>query len=144
MQMTQTEDEEKMLTHAEVKAILEASLDKPNVIYTGPEEDNVKPTEMTTEEEGEEEVDKFKELSFEKRATVDHVGNFKRIDEKHAKSMIKDLLKLERVTEYHAYKISEILPRDEMELRPVFAKDRFSLTPEELKSILEIVDKHRI
>lgn len=144
--MTPTEEEEKILTHAEVKAILEDSLDKPNVIYTGPEEDNVKPADMTTEEEKEEdeEVDKFKELSFEKRATIDHVDNFKRLDEKKAGSMIKELVKLERVSEYHAYKISEIVPRDEMELRPVFAKDRFSLSPEELKSILDIVDKHRI
>ena len=142
--MTPTEDEEKNLTHAEVKSILEASLDKPNVIYTGPEEDVARSDVMAVEEGEEEEPDKFKELSFEKRATIDHVDNFKRLDEKKAGKMIKELVKLERVSEYHAYKISEIVPRDEMELRPIFAKDRFSLTPEELKSILDIVDKHRI
>lgn len=144
MQMTHEEDKEKMLTHAEVKAILEASLDKPNVIYTGPEVDEVSSTEIVPEEGEEEEVNRISELSFEKRATIDHVDNFKRIDAKKAASMIKELMKIERVSEYHAYKISEIVPRDEMELRPIFAKDRFSLTPEELKNILDIVDKHSI
>ncbi|MGA1822268.1 MAG: hypothetical protein ACMUIG_07055 [Thermoplasmatota archaeon] len=142
--MTQIEDEEKLLTHAEVKAILESSLDKPNVIYTGPEVDEATTNEGSLEEGEEEEKDRFNELSFEKRATVDHVDNFKRIDVKKAEGMIKELMKIERVSEYHAYKISEIVPRDEMELRPIFAKDRFSLTPEELKNILDIVDKYSI
>lgn len=151
--MNTDQKEEKLLTNEEVKKILEASLDKPNVIYTGPEEEQTPIAEEEEEgEEGEfsegeddrEKADRFGKLSFEKRATIDHVNMFKRMDGEKADSAIKELTELERVTPVHAHKILEIAPRDEVELRPIFAKDRFNLTPEELKQIIEILDQYRI
>jgi DNA-directed RNA polymerase subunit F len=149
MVMNTDQGDEKLLTNEEVKKILEASLDKPNVIYTGPEEEQSgvfddSEEEFSETDEDQESEDKFGKLSFEKRATIDHVNMFKRIDEGKADSAIEELTKLERVTTVHAHKIMEIAPRDEVELRPIFAKDRFNLTPEELKKILEIVDKCRL
>lgn len=146
--MTLKNEDEKMLTHDEVDQILEESLKKPQKIYDGPEEDNPGSRRYQLEErpeEGgeEEEVDPLAMLSFEKRATIDHVHSFKRIKVKNAKKMIKELLKMERITDTHAYKMAELMPRDETELRPIFAKDRFTLEPEVLTQILDIIDEHR-
>lgn len=145
--MTYDDENEKLLTHSEVKKIMEEALDKPSVIYTGPEDDGLTPRHLRPAETEEnisvEDIDPLEVLSFEKRATLEHVKNFQRIEGKNAQKMIKELLKLERVTDVHAHKIAEIMPRDETELRVVFAKDRFTLTPEELKQILDIIDSNR-
>jgi DNA-directed RNA polymerase subunit F len=138
------------LTHDEVDQILEESLKKPQKIYDGPEEDQPNQRRFqldeqpTLNEDGEEvEVDPLALLSFEKRATVDHVHSFKRVKVKNATKMIKELVKIDRVTETHAYKMAELMPRDETELRPIFAKDRFTLEPEVLTQILDIIDNNR-
>ena len=128
--------------------ILEDSLKKPQKIYDGPEEDNLSSRKYQLEEvpaeDGEERnIDPLELLSFEKRATIDHVHTFKRIKVKNANKMIKELIKIDRVTEIHAFKMAELMPRDETELRPVFAKDRFTLEPEVLSQILEIIDNNR-
>ena len=149
--MKPEDEKEKLLTLHEVEEILEESLKKPSVIYTGPEEDttSIEQEQEEGSEEGEEEKDKdskekFRSLSFEKRATIDHVTASKRISKDKCKDLIEELLKIERVTPEHAYKIVELAPRDEMELRPIFAKDRFDLSPEELKGIIDSVDKYRL
>ncbi|MGA1819837.1 MAG: hypothetical protein ACMUHU_02390 [Thermoplasmatota archaeon] len=147
--MSAEEENERLLTHSEVKKVMEDALSKPSVIYTGPEDDGLSPRKFSPEGSevtgGEEEdMDPLEALSFEKRATVEHVSNFQRIDDKKASKMVTDLTKIERVTEVHAFKIAELMPRDETELRPVFAKDRFTLTPEELKQILDIIESYRI
>lgn len=146
--MAEKEKSERILTLGEVSEILERCKDLPLEIYSGPEKDG--PIEIEEEAPPTEEgvpsppkKDPAIELSFEKRATMDHVNAFSRIGKTHAEKMVKELTKMERVSEVHAYKIAEILPRDEGELRPVFAKDRFTLEPDELKGILAIIDKYR-
>ena len=83
------------------------------------------------------------EETFEVRATLEHVEKIKRLEAKQAKKLISELLKFERINPVHAYKIAELMPRDEAELRPVFAKERFELSTEELKEILTVIDKYR-
>jgi DNA-directed RNA polymerase subunit F len=147
--MLSEDEKERLLTHSEVEKILQESMEKPDKIYHGPEEDvsdrrSFLIEELGEEEAEEEETDPLARLSFEKRATMDHVMGFQRVEEEKAKKMIEELHNIERVTDVHAYKIAELLPRDETELRPVFAKDRFTLEPEELKTIIEIVAKYRL
>ncbi len=142
------EENERLLTSSEVEEILQESMKKPDKIYHGPEEDQASYRYIhddTVSEEGEEvEVDPLAKLSFEKRATMDHVVSFTRISKKKGEEMIKELVKIERVSRIHSYKMAELMPRDETELRPIFAKDRFTLEPEELKQILDIIDKFRV
>ena len=147
--MPTEEEKERLLTSSEVEEILQESMKKPDKIYHGPEEDQASyryiHDDHDVSEEGEEvEVDPLAKLSFEKRATMDHVVSFTRIKKKKGEEMIKKLVKIERVSEVHAYKMAELMPRDETELRPIFAKDRFTLEPEELKNILDIIDKFRV
>ncbi|MDG6224359.1 MAG: hypothetical protein QCI82_02475 [Candidatus Thermoplasmatota archaeon] len=140
--MEDKEKSEKLLTLGEVREFMELTKDLPTEIYSGPEKDS--PDEFD-EFEGASDVEKpAEELSFEKRATMDVVNAFCRIEKDRALAMIEELCKLERITDAHAYKIAELMPRDEAELRPVFAKERFTLEPEELKELLSIIDKHRI
>jgi len=139
-----TEENEKLLTHSEVRQILEAAMERPKAIYTGPEEVGpAPPVEEPTEENPEVVPDPAASLGFEKKATREHVNNFIRIDADKAKKMIDELMKFERMTDLHAFKIAEIMPRDEQELRPVFAKERYTIEPEELKKMLEVIDRYR-
>jgi DNA-directed RNA polymerase subunit F len=147
--MSSEEENERLLTHSEVEKILQESLDKPDKIYHGPEEDISDRRSFLVEESGgesEEEVeeDPMARLSFEKRATMDHVMGFMKIDREKAEKMIEEITEVERVTDVHAFKIAELMPRDETELRPVFAKDRFTLEPEELKKIMDTIDQYRL
>ena len=138
------EDEEKLLSPSEVKEIMEGSFKEPTVIYSGPEADDTMVGSFQTVESLDE-VDHEKiELSFEKRATLEQVANLIRIKGSDLKKMVKELGAIERVTNVHSYKIAEIMPRDETELRPIFAKERFSLTPEETSTIIKVIDKYRI
>lgn len=146
--MAEKDKSERILTLGEVKEMLEKCKELPMEIYSGPEKDD--PIEIeedaAPQEEGAPAPPKKEaalELSFEKRAAIDHVSTFSRIEKAKAEKMIKELVKMDRVSEVHAFKIAELLPRDESELRPIFAKDRFTLEPEELKGILEIINKYR-
>jgi DNA-directed RNA polymerase subunit F len=146
--MPEKEKTEKILTLGEVKEMLEKCKDLPLEIYSGPEKDNPidieeEPAPLVEGAPVPPKKEVLHELSFEKRAAIEHVSTFSRIEKDKALKMIKELKKIERVSEVHAFKISEILPRDESELRPVFAKDRFTLEPEELKTILEVINKYR-
>ena len=87
--------------------------------------------------------EKGEEETFEIRAALEHSEKISRIDEKKAKKLIEELLKFERITPLHAFKIIELMPRDEAELRPIFAKERFELTTEDLRAILGVIDKYR-
>lgn len=91
----------------------------------------------------EESRQKGEEETFEVRATLEHVEKIRRLDTEPAKKLISELLKFERITPIHAYKIVELMPRDEAELRPIFAKERFEFSTEELKEILTVIDKYR-
>ena len=140
--MKDKEKSEKLLTLAEVREFMELTKNLPTEIYSGPEKDS--PDEFDEFEGTPDEEKPEKELSFEKRATIDVVNAFCRIEKDNSLAMIEELCKLERVTDVHAYKMAELMPRDESELRPVFAKERFTFEPEELNEILSIIDKHRI
>jgi DNA-directed RNA polymerase subunit F len=53
-------------------------------------------------------------------------------------------MKLDHVEELYAYKIADILPRTEDDIKAIFAKERFTPNDKEIKNILEIVKKHSI
>ena len=148
--MAEKDKSERILTLGEVKEMLDRCKDLPTEIYSGPEKDNPIEIEEVGDAPAVEGVptapkkEKMTELSFEKRAAIDHVSTFSRIAQDRANKMIKELTKIERVSEVHAFKMAELMPRDESELRPIFAKDRFTLEPDELKGILEVLNKYRL
>ena len=86
--------------------------------------------------------EKERELSYDKRVALEHAKMFAPLAPSKTKELVGRIAKLERVSVAHAVKIAEVLPRDVDELRPIFAKDRFTLEQEEIGTILEAVQKY--
>jgi DNA-directed RNA polymerase subunit F len=51
-------------------------------------------------------------------------------------------MKFEMLNEPHACKLADILPKEEGEVRAIFAKERFVLEPATIEEILEIIRKY--
>jgi DNA-directed RNA polymerase subunit F len=90
-----------------------------------------------------EEEGKKRELNHIQDLALKHASHFGAGTKTKATKLIKELTKVERVTEPIAFKISEILPEDANEVRAVFAKERFTLTPEEIEAILKIIKENK-
>src|SRR5512137_947347 len=85
-----------------------------------------------------------KELLYEQKIALEHAEKFAKLSAKKTKDLITELMKLDHVEEIHAYKIEDILPNVEDDVKAIFAKERYTPNDKEIKSILEIVKKHSI
>jgi len=85
-----------------------------------------------------------KELIYEQRIALEHAQKFAKLSVKQTKDLIKDLMKLENIGEAHAYKIADILPTSEDDVKAIFAKERVTPSESEIKDILKIVGKYYI
>ncbi|MFA5416583.1 MAG: RNA polymerase Rpb4 family protein, partial [Methanoregula sp.] len=59
-----------------------------------------------------------------------------------SRELVNLLLKQEKMKPEIAYRIANIMPKSRDEVRAIFAKERFTLSPEELDSITELVKAH--
>lgn len=84
-----------------------------------------------------------KEMSYELRRSIEHASLLSKISETQAKALVGELLKLEKMKPDIAYRIVNILPESRDELRAIYAKERFTLSGEELDAILELVAAHQ-
>jgi DNA-directed RNA polymerase subunit F len=91
-------------------------------------------------EEGEEGT----ELPYEFRKALTHAETFARLKSDQAREMVERLLELDKMKLEIAIRIADLLPKSRDELRAVYAKERFSLTEEELDKILEIVAEYSL
>lgn len=82
------------------------------------------------------------ELRYEQKRAVEHANQFSRISGKDSRDMVNELLTLEKMKIDIAIKIASLCPKTKDELRSIYAKERFTLTDAELKSILDIVAKY--
>ncbi len=85
-----------------------------------------------------------KELLYEQKIALEHAEKFAKLSAKQTKDLITDLLKLDHMDEFQAYKIADILPNTEDDMRAIFAKERYTPNDKEIKNILEIVKKHSV
>lgn len=90
-----------------------------------------------------EEVKENYELSYEQNISLDHTTKFSKISLEDSEKLIQEL-KDKKIRTKQAVRIVNIMPEDMSDLRLMFAKERFSITNEELGEILEIIDKYRI
>jgi DNA-directed RNA polymerase subunit F len=81
------------------------------------------------------------ELGYELRRAIRHAELFAHGAAEESKRMVEELMKLEKMTSEIAIKIADIRPNTKDELRAIYAKERFTLSEEELNGILEIVFK---
>jgi DNA-directed RNA polymerase subunit F len=82
------------------------------------------------------------ELRYEQRRAVEHANTFSKTDGKQSREMVNELLTLEKMKLDIAVKIASLCPRTKDELRSIYAKERFTLSDAELKTILDIVAKY--
>jgi len=84
------------------------------------------------------------ELIYEQRIALEHAQLFAKLSVKQTKDMIKDLSALDFIDEDQAYKVADLLPVTEDDVRAFFAKERFTPTQEQINKIVTIVGKYYI
>lgn len=79
------------------------------------------------------------ELGYELRRAIRHADLFAKGTAEESHAMVAELMKLEKMNKQIAVKIADVRPASKDELRAIYAKERFTLSEEELNSLLEIV-----
>lgn len=79
------------------------------------------------------------ELGYELRRAIRHAELFSKGTAEESRAMVAELMKLEKMSPEIAVKIADIRPITKDELRAIYAKERFTLSEEELNNVLEIV-----
>jgi DNA-directed RNA polymerase subunit F len=87
-------------------------------------------------------ADEERELRYELARAIEHVNRFALLDAEESRELVDRLEELDKVDEKTAHKIADLLPRDRHELRSVYAKERYSLSGEELDEILNVVAEY--
>jgi DNA-directed RNA polymerase subunit F len=82
------------------------------------------------------------EMSYELRRSIEHASLLSKNTAEKSKDLVLELQKLEKMKPDIAYRIATIMPRSRDELRAIYAKERFTLTGEELDTILDLVSAH--
>ena len=96
-----------------------------------------------------EEFSEKHELSYEQNLTLAHVTNLNKLSLEDTEKLIEELkaffenLEVE-IDSKVAIRIADILPRDMADLRLIFAKERNAPSNDEMKEILEILEKYDI
>lgn len=81
-------------------------------------------------------------LSYELRKSIDHADSLGKASVSSAKKLMAELQSLEKMTPEIAARIVNIMPKSRDEIRAIYAKERFSMLPEDIDQILEILKKY--
>ena len=83
-----------------------------------------------------------KEMSYEFRRSLEHANQLAKTSPEKSRALVAELVKMEKMKPEIAYRIANIMPKSRDEVRAIFAKERYTLSPEELDSIIELVMTH--
>ena len=83
-----------------------------------------------------------KEMSYEFRRSIEHANQLAKTTPEKAEALVSELSKMEKMKPEIAYRIANIMPKTRDEVRAIFAKERYTLSTEELDSIIETVMTH--
>lgn len=109
----------------------------------GRETTGVKPITLSEVTEILEERAKDGELGFEQQNTLEYAKKNAKMDSKKAAELVEKVAKLEKVTPDVAAKIADIMPKNQVELNLLFAKERYTLTQEEAAEVIKTIDEYR-
>ena len=84
------------------------------------------------------------EMIYEQKIALEHAQKFAKLNVKKTNDLIKDLEKIEILNENHVYKIADLLPRTEDDIKTILAKERITIGESDIKKILEIISKYNI
>ncbi|MCQ8893181.1 MAG: RNA polymerase Rpb4 family protein [Methanolinea sp.] len=89
-----------------------------------------------------ERIEAGKEMSYELRKSIEHANLLSRTSAEKSRLLVNELQKLEKMKPDIAYRIANVMPRTRDELRAIYAKEKYTLQPDELDTIIEIVKAH--
>jgi DNA-directed RNA polymerase subunit F len=81
-------------------------------------------------------------MSYEFRRSIDHANQLAKTNPEKSRALVAELVKMEKMKPEIAFRIANIMPKTRDEVRAIFAKERFTLLPEELDKIIEMVTAH--
>ncbi|ACL15921.1 MULTISPECIES: RNA polymerase Rpb4 family protein [Methanosphaerula] len=82
------------------------------------------------------------EMSYELRRSIEHANHLAKTSPEQSRALVESLLALEKMKPDIAYRIANIMPKSRDELRAIYAKERYTLTGEELDEIIDLVMTH--
>jgi DNA-directed RNA polymerase subunit F len=85
-----------------------------------------------------------KELLYEQRIALEHAQKFVKLPQNKTNDLINELKSLNFIEESHVFKICDILPKTQEDVKAIFAKERITLEQDQIKKILEIISKYYI
>lgn len=87
---------------------------------------------------------KDEERNYEQKLVWEHVSKFKKIGVREARKLLEELkaLELRRLKDEYIIQIIDILPKNEKELKSIFATSKFNLHEDEYKKIIDIVKNY--
>jgi len=89
------------------------------------------------------EMTEREEPTNEQKYAKEHADRFGRIKGKESMKLVDELMEnVPRVKEHLAYKHADLLPEHPDDVKAIFSRERFSLSEEEIKKILDIVKKY--
>ena len=107
------------------------------------EENEVKPVSISEVKNILKKVEKEREeLLYEQKIALEHAHKFARLSIKKMDDLIKELIKFDFLDEIHVYKIVDLLPLTEEDVKTIFAKERITFGEGEIKKILDLVKKY--
>lgn len=82
------------------------------------------------------------ELSLEQRYALVHAQGFAKLSPEQAQALVEELSEVEMMTPANAHKLADLLPTHPDDVRAVFAKERFSLSKEDVDRVVQIAAKY--
>jgi DNA-directed RNA polymerase subunit F len=84
---------------------------------------------------------KERELGYEQKNALEHLRKFSKLTQKTRDDMMAQLDKIERLKDRHKVAIIDMLPKDDDELRILFANEIMTISDEDKKKIISIAKK---
>lgn len=91
-----------------------------------------------------EEFSESHELNYEQNIALNHLSRFERYSAEDAAKIIEELEEKLNLRPRVAVHIVDLIPQDLSDLRLIFAKEPVQVETEEMKQILEILDKYQV
>ncbi len=79
------------------------------------------------------------ELTYEQKLALEQGVTFARLDVETTEKLFKDLMEMERLSDAQRWKIVDLAPMHQDDVRAIFAKDRLGLEEAEIDRIIELV-----
>jgi DNA-directed RNA polymerase subunit F len=79
------------------------------------------------------------EIAYGFRKALNHADQFSKTSGKKSRELVNKLLLLEKMKPVIAIRIADIMPQSRDEVRSIYAKEKYTLSNEELDQILDYV-----